>query len=73
LRLGDALGMTLRERNQLLHATGLPAANPQSDLGGHDLASRKQQAAGFKGDRPSQPRPVVMLTTFAEEVSRATD
>lgn len=38
LRLGDALGMTLRERNQLLHAAGLPAAYPQSDLGGHDLA-----------------------------------
>src|SRR5262245_25624582 len=38
LRLGEALGVGLRERNQLLQAAGLPPAYAQADLGGHDLA-----------------------------------
>jgi len=38
LRLGEALGVGLRERNQLLQAAGLPPAYPQADLSGHDLA-----------------------------------
>jgi len=38
LRLGEALDVTLRERNQLLQAAGLPPAYPQVDLGGNDLA-----------------------------------
>ncbi|ROO52018.1 Xre family transcriptional regulator [Micromonospora sp. Llam0] len=38
LRLGEALGVPLRERNQLLHAAGLPVAYPQADLGDRDLA-----------------------------------
>jgi transcriptional regulator with XRE-family HTH domain len=37
LRLGEALGVPLRERNQLLHAAGLPAAYPEGDLHGPDL------------------------------------
>jgi transcriptional regulator with XRE-family HTH domain len=37
LRLGEALGVTLRERNQLLQAAGLPPAYPRADLGGPDL------------------------------------
>ncbi|HET9142304.1 helix-turn-helix transcriptional regulator [Actinophytocola sp.] len=38
LRLGEALGVTLRERNQLLHAAGLSATYPQAQLDGPDLA-----------------------------------
>jgi transcriptional regulator with XRE-family HTH domain len=38
LRLGDALGVPLRERNQLLRAAGLAAAYPEADLSGPDLA-----------------------------------
>jgi transcriptional regulator with XRE-family HTH domain len=38
LRLGEALGVSLRERNQLLQAAGLPPAYPQAELSGHDLA-----------------------------------
>lgn len=38
LRLGEALGVSLRERNQLLRDAGLPPAYPQAGLGGHDLA-----------------------------------
>lgn len=38
LRLGEALGVTLRERNRLLQAAGLPAAYPESDVNGADLA-----------------------------------
>jgi transcriptional regulator with XRE-family HTH domain len=38
LRLGDALGVPLRERNQLLRAAGLAAAYPEADLCGLDLA-----------------------------------
>jgi len=41
LRLGDALDVPLRERNQLLHAAGLAAAYPQADLSGPDLASHR--------------------------------
>ncbi len=37
LRLGEALGVPLRDRNQLLHAAGLPAAYPEADLRGPDL------------------------------------
>src|SRR5262245_30149731 len=38
LRLCEALDVPLRERNALLHAAGLPAAYPQRDLAGPDLA-----------------------------------
>lgn len=37
LRLGEALGLSLRERNRLLHAAGLPAAYPEERLTGADL------------------------------------
>lgn len=38
IRLGDALQVPLRKRNELLHAAGLPAAYPQHDLRVDDLA-----------------------------------
>jgi transcriptional regulator with XRE-family HTH domain len=38
LRLAEALGVSLREANELLHAAGLPAAYPQAELAGQDLA-----------------------------------
>ena len=38
LRLGEALGVSLRERNQLLHAAGLPAAYPEAGMQSPDLA-----------------------------------
>jgi len=38
LRLGEALGASLREANDLLHAAGLPAAYQQAELTGQDLA-----------------------------------
>jgi transcriptional regulator with XRE-family HTH domain len=41
LRLGEALDVTLRERNQLLQAAGLPQAYPQADLSGHELAPHR--------------------------------
>jgi hypothetical protein len=41
LRLGEALEVPLRERNQLLHAAGLPAAYPQADIRGPDLAPHR--------------------------------
>jgi len=39
LRLGEALGVGLREVNELLHAAGLPAAYPNMDIGSSDLAA----------------------------------
>jgi transcriptional regulator with XRE-family HTH domain len=38
LRLGEALEVPLRERNQLLHAAGLPAAYPEAGMQSPDLA-----------------------------------
>jgi transcriptional regulator with XRE-family HTH domain len=38
LRLAEALGTSLREANELLHAAGLPAAYPQEELASPDLA-----------------------------------
>jgi transcriptional regulator with XRE-family HTH domain len=38
LRLGETLGVSLRERNRLLQAAGLPPAYPKADLHGGDLA-----------------------------------
>jgi len=38
LRISDALEVSLRERNQLLQAAGLPAVYPQADMSGPDLA-----------------------------------
>jgi transcription regulator MmyB-like protein len=38
LRLAEALGASLREANDLLHAAGLPAAYQQAELTGQDLA-----------------------------------
>jgi hypothetical protein len=38
LRLAEALGASLREANELLHAAGLPAAYPQAELASPDLA-----------------------------------
>jgi len=37
-RLGDALGVPLREHNRLLELAGLPAAYPEGDLAADDLA-----------------------------------
>jgi transcriptional regulator with XRE-family HTH domain len=38
LRLGEALGVSLRERNQLLQSAGLPTAYPQATMRSQDLA-----------------------------------
>ena len=38
LRLAEALGASLREANELLHAAGLPAAYPHAELASQDLA-----------------------------------
>ena len=38
LRLAGALGTSLREANELLHAAGLPAAYPHAELASPDLA-----------------------------------
>jgi transcriptional regulator with XRE-family HTH domain len=38
LRLAEALGASLREANELLHAAGLPAAYQQAELASQDLA-----------------------------------
>ena len=38
LRLAEALGASLREANELLHAAGLPAAYPHAELASPDLA-----------------------------------
>jgi MmyB-like transcription regulator ligand binding domain len=38
LRLAEALGASLREANELLHAAGLPAAYPHAGLASPDLA-----------------------------------
>ncbi|HZO66227.1 MAG TPA: helix-turn-helix transcriptional regulator [Kribbellaceae bacterium] len=38
LRLGEALDVSLRERNQLLHAAGLPAVYPEAGVDSADLA-----------------------------------
>ena len=38
LRLGEALGVSLRERNQLLQSAGLPTAFPQAAMHSRDLA-----------------------------------
>jgi transcriptional regulator with XRE-family HTH domain len=38
LRLGEALDLPLRERNQLLHAAGLPGAYPEAGVHSVDLA-----------------------------------
>ncbi len=38
LRLGEALDLPLRERNELLHAAGLAAEFPEASLGSVDLA-----------------------------------
>jgi len=38
LRLGEALDLPLRERNELLHAAGLAAEFPEASLGSLDLA-----------------------------------
>lgn len=38
LRLGEALDVSLRERNQLLHAAGLPAVFPEAGVDSADLA-----------------------------------
>jgi transcriptional regulator with XRE-family HTH domain len=59
LRLGEALGVPLRERNQLLHAAGLPAAYPESDLRGPDLAPYR--AALDTLLRAHQPYPALVV------------
>src|SRR2546430_3439507 len=38
LRIGEALGVSLRERNELLTAAGLPAVYPQAPVTGPQLA-----------------------------------
>jgi len=59
LRLGEALGVPLRERNQLLHAAGLPAAYPAADLADPDLAPYR--AALDTLLRAHQPYPALVV------------
>jgi hypothetical protein len=59
LRLGEALGVTLRERNQLLQAAGLPPGYPQADLNGYDLTP--YQAALDRLLPAHLPYPAMML------------
>jgi transcriptional regulator with XRE-family HTH domain len=59
LRLGDALGVPLRERNLLLHAAGLPAAYPQADMRGPDLTPYRAAVDGLL--RAHLPYPAMVL------------
>jgi transcriptional regulator with XRE-family HTH domain len=59
LRLGDALDVPLRERNQLLHAADLAAAYPQADLSGPDLAPHRGALAALL--HAHQPYPALVV------------
>jgi transcriptional regulator with XRE-family HTH domain len=66
LRLGEALGVSLRERNQLLHAAGLPVTYPQADLRGTDLAPFR--AALDRLLRAHLPYPALVLDAYGTVV-----
>ena len=59
LRLGEALGLPLRERNQLLQAAGLAAAYPEAELSGPDLAPHR--AALHTLLRAHEPYPALVV------------
>lgn len=59
LRLGEALDVPLRERNQLLHAAGLGPAYPQADLSGPDLAPYRGALEALIGAH--QPYPALVV------------
>jgi len=59
LRLGEALEVPLRERNQLLHAAGLPAAYPEADLSSQDLAPHRAALETLL--RAHQPYPALVV------------
>ena len=59
LRLGEALGVSLRERNELLTAAGLPAVYPQAPVTGPQLAPYR--AAIERLLRAHQPYPGMVL------------
>jgi transcriptional regulator with XRE-family HTH domain len=59
LRLAEALGVGLRESNQLLHAAGLPATYPQADLDGPDLTPYR--AAIDRMLRAHEPYPAMVV------------
>jgi len=61
LRLGEALGVSLRERNQMLQAAGLPAAYAQVPIGSDDLAPFR--AALDRLLRAHMPYPALVLDT----------
>jgi hypothetical protein len=56
LRLADALGMGLREANELLNAAGLPAAYPAVRLDSADLGPYWGRARSDAGRRTSRTR-----------------
>jgi transcriptional regulator with XRE-family HTH domain len=59
LRLGDALDLPLRDRNDLLHAAGLGAAYPEAELSGHDLAPYRSAIAQLLQAHDPYPATVV--------------
>jgi transcriptional regulator with XRE-family HTH domain len=59
LRLAEALGVSLRERNELLLAAGLPAAYPEAGLHSQDLAP--YQAALDRLLQAHLPYPAMVL------------
>jgi transcriptional regulator with XRE-family HTH domain len=66
LRLGEALGVSLRERNRLLQAAGLPVVYPQADLGSGDLAPFR--AAIERLLAAHLPYPALVVDTYATVV-----
>jgi transcriptional regulator with XRE-family HTH domain len=62
LRLGDALGVPLRERNELLHAAGLAAAYPEADLSGPDLAPYRGALEALL--RAHEPYPALVVDRY---------
>lgn len=61
LRLAKALGTSLREANELLHAAGLPAAYPQAEFASPDLAPYR--AAIERLLAAHEPYPAMVLDT----------
>jgi len=59
LRLGEALGVPLRERNLLLHAAGLAGVYPEADVRGPDLTPYRAAVDGLL--RAHLPYPAMVL------------
>lgn len=59
LRLGEALDVSLRERNELLQTAGLPAAFPHVDVHGPDPAPYRAAIDGLLGAHQSYPAMVL--------------